>query len=161
MGSPTPILKRGFFGYCSLEVGAKIVAWINLVLVIALNIYVFTMIILFGTGVIHEKEFAREDLILGCILCSTISVIFLIIAVFLITGVYKRRPAYIIPWMVLICIILLIVGTSHLIDFYFTNLALYPSVSLLYEVTFGYIGLLIFSYFQEIRSEGPKYVQNL
>ncbi|XP_075233917.1 uncharacterized protein LOC142331745 [Lycorma delicatula] len=164
MGGPIPILESSCFGCCSLEVGAKIVAWIKLVSVIALNIAVLTGIILVGIGKIHEEDlpqdFRGKYLILGCALISAISVLFLILAVLLIIGVYKRRPAYIIPWMVF-CVILLINGALELMILFFKEFTLYTIERIIYEVTLGYMTLLIYSYFQEIRREGPTYVQNL
>ncbi|XP_075232576.1 uncharacterized protein LOC142330973 [Lycorma delicatula] len=148
-----PILKESCCG-CTLEVGSKIIAWFNIVFLTIASLIFVIVIIIFTTVSSDNKDLPPEFRHISAAVIVVVGIILvfsLLIVVFFIVGVYKKRPGYMLPWLILTGIGL-VLSVLVLLVYIFNigiNLALLQQIVTLAIRT--YLFLVVYSYYQELK----------
>ena len=122
---------------CSVETGSKIIAWI---LVISQPFSIISLFVQYSQIKDGKNFIHKESVLAGIMGKLVLSIIYLIFDILLIIGIYKRRPSFILAWIILGLFGIIIAGIFFIILAFAEPFVLIPGAIVL---AIGYYFLLV------------------
>uniref|UniRef100_A0A0A9W2Q4 Uncharacterized protein n=1 Tax=Lygus hesperus TaxID=30085 RepID=A0A0A9W2Q4_LYGHE len=159
MASRVPLVKSCCCG-CSLETGSKIIGFIELIGCVFIFIFQMVSTVQLAKS---DKEIPHKDLIIAASMYLDLTSLFeIILAIYLLYGIYYERPNYVRVWVLIQCAFLVVSIVSDIlfITFSFTVETFdsdYIPEELILTVLQAYSVLVVHSYYISVRGREALY----